>query len=126
MYYGGGFSGFDATQQGKDARAAIEIGMSWREVFDITREPRKYQVIQAKKSKVAGSEVEFLEPGPRNPFVLDTFKNRLANDELPHGFMVTYEYSNREAFTVTFDGVGKVVSVVDAPTMADLLQTRDG
>lgn len=125
IYYGGGFSGFDATQQGKDARKAIGPGMSWKQVFDVAREPRKYQVINRKVTRVNGAEIEFLEPGPANRFVLDTFKKRLADNGYPHGFIVTYSYSNQEAFTVQFDGTGTVKFVENAMTMADLLQTRD-
>ena len=125
MFYGGGSSGFDATQQGKDARAAIGPGMSWKQVFDVAREPRKYQTIHRKVIKVGGEELETFEPGPPNRFVLDTFKKRIANNEYLYGFLVTYEYSNQEAFIVHFDGTGTVKFVEDATTMADLLQTRD-
>ncbi|MCH8241368.1 MAG: hypothetical protein IH897_02010 [Planctomycetes bacterium] len=125
MYYGGGFSGFDATQQGKDARKAIGPGMSWKQVFDVAREPRNYQTIQRTVNRVGGVDMEFFKPGPANRFVLDTFKKRLADNDLPHGFIVTYYYSNQEAFIVRFDGTGTVEYVEDAITMADLLQTRD-
>ncbi len=125
IYYGGGFSGFDATQQGKDARKAITPGMTWKKVFDVAREPRKYQTIHRKVANVGGVNMESFKPGPANRFVLDTFKKRLANNELPHGFQVTYHYSNQEAFIVHFDGAGIVDYVENALTMADLLQTRD-
>ena len=125
MYYAGGFSGFDATEQGKDARAAIGPGMSWNQVFDVARQPRKYQTIQRKVTRVGGEDMEFFEPGPPNKFVLDTFQRRLADNEYPYGFLVTYHYSNQEAFTVHFDGTGTVKLVENATTMADLLQTRD-
>ena len=125
IYYGGGFSGFDATQQGKDARKAIGPGMSWKQVFDVAREPRKYQIVNRKVVRVGGNELESFKPGPSNKFVLETFKRRLSNNEYPHGFIVTYNYSSQEAFTVHFDGTGTVKYVEDAMTMADLLQTRD-
>ncbi len=125
LYYGGGFSGFDATKQGKEARKAIGPGMMWNQVFDVAREPRKYQTIHRKVTRVGGEDMEYFEPGPPNKFVLATFKRRLANNEYPHGFLVTYHYSNQEAFIVNFDSTGTVKYVENAMTMADLLQTRD-
>jgi len=125
VFYLGGFSGFDATEQGKKARAAIGPGMSYTQVFDIAKEPRKYQMIQRKTRRVAGQEIEYFEPGPPNRFKRDSFERRLRDNEMPHGFIISYNYSNKEAFFVTFDGTGTVVGIDDAPTMADLLQTRD-
>ena len=124
MYYTGGFKGFDATQQGKDARAAITPGMPFTKVFSIAREPRKYRDIIRQVSSFGGVESAFFKPGPQNPFKLDVLTARIRDNNLPWGFVVTYHYSNMEAFTVEFDGTGRVVSVTDAVTMADLLQTR--
>lgn len=41
------------------------------------------------------------------------------------GFLASLVYSSSEAFTIKFDGTGNVVSVTDAPTMADLPQMKD-
>ncbi|MBI4718174.1 MAG: hypothetical protein HY763_10245 [Planctomycetes bacterium] len=124
-YYLGGVRGFDASQQGRDARAAIGPGMSWQQVFAATREPKKYRAILKETKKVGGQTQEFLVPGPENKFRREALAARLAENSLPHGFLCTFRYSESVAFTVTFDGGGNVVAVEDAATMADLLQTSE-
>lgn len=125
VYRLGGFEGFDANQQGRDARAKIKPGMSWKKVFDITGEPRKYQVIYLKTRTEGAREYQYYEPGPPNKFNPDTVAARVADGSMPHGFLASLVYSSSEAFTIKFDGTGNVVSVTDAPTMADLLQMKD-
>ena len=125
LYYAGGYDPLDPTEQGRTAKAAIKPGMSWTQVFDIAREPRKYRIMNMKKRRVGGQDIEYLEPSPLVKFSKDRLLQRLAENSLPHGFVITYNYSNREAFTVTFDGTGNVKSIADASTMADLLQTKD-
>ncbi len=125
LYYGGGYGSFDADEQARTAKAAITSGMSWTQVFDIAREPRKYRIMVKKKRRVGGQDIEYLVPSPLVKFSKDRLVQRLAENSLPDGFVITYNYSNREAFTVTFDGAGNVSSIEDATTMADLLQTKD-
>lgn len=121
----GGYASFDATQQGKDARAKIGRGMMWTKVFDITGNPRRYRTIQRTVQRIGGEEMEFFKPGPANKFKRASVAARIAENSMPHGFMSTHSFSSQEAFTVTFDATGTVVGVEDAMTMADLLQTRD-
>jgi hypothetical protein len=49
---------------------------------------------------------------------------RLANNEVPHGFILSYLFSNSVAFAVVFDETGAVTEVHDEETMADLLQYK--
>ena len=125
LYYGGGYGSFDPDQQGRDAKAAIKPGMPWTQVFKIAKEPRKYRIVNMKKRRVGGTEIEYFEPSALVKFSRDRLVQHLADNTLPHGFVITYSYSSREAFSVTFDGTGLVTSIEDAFTMADLLQTRD-
>lgn len=125
VYYRGGFSGFDATKQGETARAAVTPGMSWQKVFQVVKEPRKYQAIYRKVKTIGGVEVEYFEMGPPNKFNRTSFDTRMVDNGLPHGFRVVYRYSELVAFAVTFDGAGNVAGVEDVATMADFLQLRD-
>lgn len=125
VYYLGGLKNFDATQQGKDARAKIGPGMKWTAVLDVTGDPGRFQPLIGKIVRVNGADQEVIEVGPRNKFSRENIMRRLADKSLPHGFLCTFHYSDQEAFSVTFDGDGLVESVETAPTMADLLQMRD-
>jgi len=125
VYYVGGYEGFDATKQGRDARAAIGPGMSWKQAFDITGDPREYRPIIKTTRRIGPETFDTYEPGPRNKFRRATVETRLAENTLPHGFICTFTYSGAVAFTVKFDNSGTVIGVTDAITMADLLQLKD-
>ncbi|MCP4594312.1 MAG: hypothetical protein GY842_26585 [bacterium] len=124
MYHWGGFSTFDPSQQGRDARAAVGRGMTWTKVIDAAGEPREYRVITEKKEKSGGVERSIKKPGGANKFKRDRLADRLANNSLPHGFVFEYQFSQSEAFSVTFDGSGSVISIDDMVTMADLLDMK--
>lgn len=125
IYYAGGLKGFDPSRQGLDAKAKIGPGMKWTAVLDITGAPSKFQPLIAKQQRIGGQDMEFIEVGPGNKFSRENIERRLADKSLPHGFLCTFLFSDTVAFTVKFDGDGLVENVNDAPTMADLLQTRD-
>ncbi|MHC4696784.1 MAG: hypothetical protein ACYTFA_08590 [Planctomycetota bacterium] len=124
LYYLGGLQGFDSSQQGRDHRAAITPGMSWTKVFDITGDPREYNPLK-KDRRGAHGMMELVAPSAKNKFRRERVSQRLKENSLPLGFEATFHYSNKVAFTVRFDGLGNVVSVRDAATMADLLQYDD-
>ncbi len=121
-YYLCGFHTFDATQQGKDARASIGPGMTWEQVFDLIGDPREYQPIMKTTKRFGPDSYDIFKPGPRNKFSRKGVSARLEEDSLPNGFLCTFTYSSSEAFTIHFDGTGTVTGVADAITMADLLQ----
>jgi hypothetical protein len=122
VYYAGGVASFDPSQQGRDARAAIKPGMTWKKVVDVAGAPSKYRVIQEKVKRWAGEETVTYEPGAFNPFNADRLGARIAEDSVPHGFLFNYQFSDTVAFTVHFDGTGTVMGIQDAGTLADLLQ----
>jgi hypothetical protein len=124
IYYLGGVQGWDPSQQGIDNRAAITPGMAWTKVFDITGDPREYRPLK-KKAAGPGGLLEMVVPGARNKFRRERVAQRLKEVSLPEGFEVTFRYSGKVAFTVTFDLLGNVVRVGDAVTMRDLLQYDD-
>ena len=125
VYYVGGVKGWDPSQQGRDARAKIAPGMSWKKVFDATGEPTKYRPIVKKTNRVGGETYEYFVPGPVNAFRRARVEERLVEDSLPHGFLTTFVFSSSVAFTVRFDGAGNVDYVEGATTMADVLQLND-
>jgi hypothetical protein len=119
VYYTGGFSTFDATEEGRKARAAIAAGMTFDQACDLTGDPKRYRKIKLVRNERTGEEDEQLLPE------VATTRERLAAtiDEgtLPHGFQCTFRYSGSVAFTVRYDSLGDVVGVWDVTTMADLL-----
>ncbi len=121
VYYAGGVSTFDPTQQGLDAKAKMKVGMSWTKIVDIA-EPTKYQILIIKKTTDPfGNVLETREPSQKMPFDFDLIKSDLSRGKLPNGFVLEYFFSNRCAFCVWFDGQGQAESIRDIKTIADLL-----
>lgn len=125
MYYGGGYEDLDPSQQGRDARERIQRGMSWEEVIDVTKAPRKYTKMIVTGVVGAGEEMELVKRGPKLKFDPARVTARLEKGELPHGFVFDYRYSESVAFSVSFDAEGNVVAVDKMTTMHDLLQYDD-
>lgn len=125
VYFIGGYGSFDPDEQGRKARAAITPGMNLGETIDLMGEPRKYQVLYKRVKRIGGEEFETIEPGPKNNFKRESVEQRIAEGSLGEGFLITMRFSNTTAFTVVYDGEGKVKGVDDAMTMADLLDMRD-
>lgn len=125
VYYFGAFSTFDPTQQGETARKAITPGMTLNQVVAAAGVPREFRQILLQKKKVAGQEVDFYKPGAAVKFDMARVQQRIAANELPHGFVLPYAFSRSVAFQVEFDGAGTVVRLADMVTEADLLQLRE-
>ena len=124
-WYAGGLNTFDPTQQGKDAKKAIGPGMTWTQVIDVADEPGKYQMVVMQIKKVLGEEVEVFKPAAPTKFKRQRLEERIAANELEHGFIFPYRFSEKVAFAVWFDGTGTVRHVENLMTMADLLDTRE-
>jgi hypothetical protein len=124
VYYFGGFGKFDPTAQGRQVKASLKPGMTHKQVFDIAGDPRKYRVINRKVKRVHGQDIETLEAGPEVEGDRSRIEARIAEGSLPNGFVCLYYFSHQIAINVRFDGKGTLVDVSDAPTLADLLQTK--
>ncbi len=124
VYYTGGYSSFDPTQQGKTARAAITTGMTWKQVVGVAEDPREFRSIVMKIERIGGEDVETFKPSARNRFNPKTFPGYMSDNQFSDGFIFEYRFSEQVAFAVEFDGTGTAVAVNDLTTMADLLQTR--
>ena len=122
LYYLGGAATFDPSQQGRDAKAAIKPGMTLKKVIAVAGEPAKYRVINRQVKTISGQEIEFFKPGAINPFDADRLTDRIAGNDLPHGFILNYTFSDTVSFAVTFDGTGTVVDVQDTTSIADVFQ----
>jgi len=120
-----GLSGYDPTQQGKDAKKAIGPGMTWTQVIDVAGEPGKYQMIVMTVKMVLGAERKMYKPAAPTKFKRQRLEERLAANELEHGFIFPYRFSEKVAFRVWFDGTGTVKQVEDMITMVDLLDMRE-
>lgn len=125
FYQYGGFTTFDPNQQGEDARKAITPGMTLAQMVAAAGEPREYRQILMTKKKIEGEEVEIFKPGALVKFDRARVQDRILRNELEHGFVTPYVFSRSVAFNVEYDGSGAVVFVTDAPTEADLFQTKD-
>jgi len=125
MYFVGGYSSFDPNEQGEKAKAAIKEGMTLAETIDLMGEPRKYRIIKKTVQRIGGQDVQHFERGAENKFDRARVEQRISEGSLEWGFTITMAYSNRTAFTVTYDSEGKVEGIEDAVTMADLLDARD-
>ena len=106
--------GFDPTQQGRTARAAIEVGASWMEVLDAAGEPRKW--------KEGDSAFDFVTGyGSFDSGTRDAIRGRLAKNDLENGFCFLYRFSDAATFAVNFDKNGTVMNIQDKESKADLL-----
>lgn len=118
------FSGFDPTEQGKQARAKITNGMTLKQVNDIAGTNCRYIQINAMKQMIGGKSVETIQPGQPADFDADRVDARIKAGGVPHGFMLRYTFSNQEAFDVEFDSKGLVSGIMDAPKLGDLFQSQ--
>ena len=121
LYYGGGYASFDPSEQGRQAKAAIKPGMTWKQVVDAATAPKDYQVFIEQTKRVGNEEVKMVKPGPRNRFKRDVLAGRVDTDSIPNGFIFHYHFSDTVAFQVHFDGAGTVIAVYDSVTTSDLL-----
>ncbi len=121
LYQWGGYGTLDPTQQGRDAQAAITPGMTVEKVFDAIGAPRRFSVVNLKKVKRNGQEVEELVPAPRAKFDRDRFDTNRANGDYPHGFQFEYRHSPASQFQVTFDAAGVVTNVGGVPGLGALI-----
>lgn len=121
IYYAGGSSSFDASEQGRTAKAALSPGMPFGPACDITGDPRKFQIINRKVRRIRGEEIISLVPASPVKVTRERINERLAEGSLPYGFQCTFTYSNQVGFIVTYDNDGAVASVRDAVTMSTLL-----
>jgi hypothetical protein len=125
VYFLGGYGSFDPDKQGRDGRAKIKPGMTLQQIVGIKELSNpKYRSISLVKQKVGKSFIETEREGPPVDFDKKKVERRIKDDEVPQGFYLDYRFSEQVAFTVRFDSAGKVESVEDLATVADLLQTR--
>ena len=121
VYYFGGYKSFDPTKQGRDAKAAIQPGMTLKQVVDIAGGNPKYQPINTFTRKVGNQTIEEKRPGLSVDFKQDRVTQQVNQNALPKGFILNYMYSEQIAFDVHFDASGRVTHVTDAMTMGTLL-----
>jgi hypothetical protein len=120
-----GVGSWDPTEIGREAKAQLKEGMSWEDVLVAAGEPKSRTDIVEKTVTVDGERVTVYEPSADVDFDETLFRNDFKAGNLKHGFILEYFFSQQVAFEVSFDGKGKVVSIDDVRTMADLFQTRE-
>lgn len=118
------YSGFDPTQAGNKARAAVSVGMTPAQVLSAAGEPGRYRVGMMVKQTVDGQEVDVVKEGPELRFDRALFEQDLKRGAMPHGFRLIYYFSHQAAFSVSFDTGARVVAVENVKTVADLLDSR--
>ena len=125
VYFGGSYGSFDPSEQGRQAKAALAVGMTQGKAFDVCGDPRKVRKIRRQVKKHRGEEIETFVPGAEVKTTRERIAERVKAGEFPHGFVVPYRFSESVAFAVHFDSTGTVEYVEDLATMADLLQYKD-
>jgi hypothetical protein len=125
VYYLGGISSYNPTERGREAKAALSPGMKWTKVVEHAGEPAWYRLVEKTvKTGPLGVEMEVFEPGAKMAFDRQRVERDIADAKVPYGFVFEYFFSAQVAFHVWHDSNGVVESIVDTPTIADLLQTR--
>ncbi len=125
IYFAGGYSAFDPSEQGRQARTALRAGMSFKQACDITGDPRKFRIINRKTERIGGEEIVMMVPAPVVKITRERIDTRLAEGSLPYGFLCPFTYSATVAFTVTYDDTGTVVNVSDDVTVANWMEQGD-
>ncbi|MGD2109648.1 MAG: hypothetical protein PVI86_09680 [Phycisphaerae bacterium] len=125
LVFFGGYATFDPNEQGRQAREAVKEGMTWVEVVDAVKEPKKYSYFIRTTENLGGEEIELFKPSIPIRFNRESFTRRFDEGGFPHGFQFRYVFSQSVAFAVNMDKDGVVEYVEDLRTMADLLQYKN-
>ena len=115
-----GISDFDPTAQGEAAMKTIKPGMTWEQVIDATKAPRKFTFINV----IEDGGFTSMAPGMPRQFNQSEFEKMLDGGSFKNGFVFIYNYSPKAAFDVIFSPEGKVESLNLKATIVDLLHTR--
>ena len=105
---------FDPTEQGKQARAAINNDATWTEVIAVAGEPRKWKDGDSAFDFVMGYD-------PFDSQAHDELRQQLEKGPRKMGFCFLYRFSNDATFAVNFDKSGLVMNVQDKESKSDLL-----
>jgi len=122
VYYLGGYASWDPAEKCREAKNAIQVGMTWEEVVDAIGEPGKYQLIIEEEELQFGEKVTIYHPGLIRTFERGLVEADVANDKVPYGFLFIYRYSQQEAFRLWFDSDSRVEQLEEDRTMDMLLQ----
>jgi hypothetical protein len=120
FYFFGGYRDLDPSEQGRQAKAAIKPGMSWKKVIDAAGEPQSSQVFYRKAIEVNGEMQDEVRLAPRHVFDLAEHNRLDQKGELTDGFIFRYDISPDCSFEVAFDEQGDVIDVSDAITISDV------
>lgn len=112
LYYFGGFADLDPATQGEQFRNAIHEGMTWEEVVDL-KEPKKFYAFSSDPSSMTGR-------GPEQDFSRAYVSDILSKGGVPAGFGFDYVFTGDHAYTLTFDGEGKLTYIEKMRTTKDL------
>ncbi len=114
LYFGGtSTQGFDPTQQGKDARAAIKIGAQWTEVIEAAGEPQFW--------RGGPSGFDFVYNDRYEEGTREEIATKLEQKKLGYGFSFLYRYTDAVTFAVNFDGYGEAINIQDKEGKSDLM-----
>jgi|GEM_PF-6649592 len=74
---------------------------------------------------IGGKPVKVMSQGLPANLNRKKLEQRVANNEVPNGFVLQYKFTETVAFEVAFDGTGAVTDVRNLRTVADLLGTKE-
>lgn len=104
---------FDPTQQGRQARAAVQIGATWSSVVSAAGAPRKWKAEPSSFDFVTGYE-------DWNDATPGTITKKLENGEMTGGFCFLYRFSDAATFAVNFSSKGEALNIQDKESKSDL------
>ena len=120
MYLAGFSNGgsFDPTEQGREARAAVEECASWTAVLDRVGEPRNW--------RDSTSNFDFLYTERFDETTRDFIAEQLEKNGFPYGFSFFYRFSDAVTFAVNFNRKGELSNVQDKEGKGDLMDAAGG
>ncbi|MDH3582721.1 MAG: hypothetical protein OER86_00735 [Phycisphaerae bacterium] len=113
-----GVASYDPTGDGLKAKEVIKAGMSWQDVAEKTRPPKKFRWI----TRVPSEDGDEIKPGFPLKFNQEDFTKQLGAGSHTLGFIFEYNYSAQVGFSVYFTPEGKVEYVQDKMKVEDMFR----
>ena len=109
---------FDPTEQGREARAAVEECTSWTEVLDRVGTPPKW--------RDSTSDFDFTYTERFDDTTREFITGKLAENAYAYGFSFFYRFTDAVTFAVNFDRYGKLSNIQDKEGKGALMDAAGG
>jgi len=116
LYYFGGFANLDPVAEAEGFRNSLNEGMSWEDVV-AKKAPRKFATFSDDPNSMTGTS-------PDQPFDANLIREAVANRQMPLGFKFDYMFTGDHAWSLHFDGAGRLVAIEPILTTKQLLEGK--